>query len=106
MATVPSVVIGFLVALWLAPILESWLFAFFLSLIAVPAAFVVFMIALADRAAVRLGEADGERLRVSGGAAGAAGGRRHRGVFGGAAGERAVRWRTSSPDVASSNRNR
>jgi phosphate transport system permease protein len=43
MATVPSVVIGFLVALWLAPILEHWLFAFFLSLIAVPAAFAAFM---------------------------------------------------------------
>ena len=44
MATVPSVVIGFLIALWLAPIIESWLFAFVLSLIAVPLTFVVFMI--------------------------------------------------------------
>ncbi len=44
MATVPSVVIGFLIALWLAPIIENWLFAFFLSLIAVPLTFVVFMI--------------------------------------------------------------
>jgi phosphate transport system permease protein len=43
MATVPSVVVGFLIALWLAPIIETWLFAFFLSLIAVPATFVVFM---------------------------------------------------------------
>jgi len=43
MATVPSVVIGFLIALWLAPILERWILAFFTSLIAVPATFVVFM---------------------------------------------------------------
>ncbi|MGA7702112.1 MAG: ABC transporter permease subunit [Thermoguttaceae bacterium] len=43
MATVPSVVVGFLIALWLAPIIENWLFAFFVSLIAVPATFVVFM---------------------------------------------------------------
>ena len=43
MATVPSVVIGFLIALWLAPIIERWLLAFFISLIAVPATFVVFM---------------------------------------------------------------
>jgi len=44
MATVPSVVIGFLVALWLAPILERWIFAFFLSLMTVPTAFVAFMV--------------------------------------------------------------
>ena len=44
MATVPSVVIGFLIALWLAPIIENWLFAFFLSLIIVPATFVSFMV--------------------------------------------------------------
>ena len=43
MATVPSVVIGFLIALWLAPIIERWILAFFTSLIAVPATFVVFM---------------------------------------------------------------
>jgi phosphate transport system permease protein len=43
MASVPSVVIGFLVALWLAPILERWLFAFFLGLVAVPAALAAFM---------------------------------------------------------------
>ena len=45
MATVPSVVIGFLIALWLAPILERWILAFFLSLITVPATFVAFMVA-------------------------------------------------------------
>ncbi len=43
MASVPSVVIGFLIALWLAPIIERWILAFFLSLIAVPATFVLFM---------------------------------------------------------------
>ena len=43
MATVPSVVIGFLVALWLAPLLESWLLAFFLSLMTLPLVFVAFM---------------------------------------------------------------
>ena len=44
MATVPSVVVGFLIALWLAPILQDWLFAFFLSLVIIPAAFVSFMV--------------------------------------------------------------
>jgi phosphate transport system permease protein len=44
MATVPSVVIGFLIALWLAPIIERWILAFFTSLIAVPATFVIFML--------------------------------------------------------------
>lgn len=43
MATVPSVVIGFLIALWLAPVIERWILAFFTSLIAVPVTFVVFM---------------------------------------------------------------
>jgi phosphate transport system permease protein len=43
MATVPSVVIGFLIALWLAPIIERSILVFFVSLIAVPATFVVFM---------------------------------------------------------------
>ncbi len=45
MATVPSVVIGFLIALWLAPVIERWILAFFTSLIAVPATFAVFMAA-------------------------------------------------------------
>ena len=44
MATVPSVVIGFLIALWLAPLIERWILVFFTSLIAVPATFVVFMV--------------------------------------------------------------
>lgn len=43
MAAVPSVVIGFLIALWLAPILERGVLAFFLSLATLPAAFVLFM---------------------------------------------------------------
>lgn len=45
MASVPSVVIGFLIALWLAPIIGHWILAFFASLIVVPATFVVFMAA-------------------------------------------------------------
>ena len=44
MASVPSVVIGFLIALWLAPIIERSILAFFLSLVTVPATFVAFMI--------------------------------------------------------------
>lgn len=43
MATVPSVVIGFLIALWLAPLIERWILAFFLSLIAVPLTFIAFL---------------------------------------------------------------
>ncbi len=43
MASVPSVVIGFLIALWLAPIIERWVLAFFLSLVTVPATFVAFL---------------------------------------------------------------
>jgi phosphate transport system permease protein len=44
MAAVPSVVIGFLIALWLAPIVERWILAFFAGLATVPAAFLVFMV--------------------------------------------------------------
>ena len=44
LASVPSVVIGFLIALWLAPIIERWALAFFTSLIVVPATFVIFMV--------------------------------------------------------------
>jgi phosphate transport system permease protein len=43
MATLPSVVIGFLIARWLAPVIEHWLLAFFLSLIVIPATFMIFM---------------------------------------------------------------
>ncbi|MCE5302418.1 MAG: ABC transporter permease subunit [Planctomycetaceae bacterium] len=43
MATVPSVVIGFMAALWLAPILERWALAFCLSFVTLPAALVAFM---------------------------------------------------------------
>jgi phosphate transport system permease protein len=45
MAAVPSVVIGFIAALWLAPILERWIFALALALIVVPLTFVAFMVA-------------------------------------------------------------
>jgi len=44
MATVPSVVIGFIIALWLAPILERRLLVFFLGLVTLPAAFAIFML--------------------------------------------------------------
>ena len=44
MAAVPSVVLGFLVGFWLAPLLNDWLLAFFLSLVAVPLAFVIFLL--------------------------------------------------------------
>jgi len=44
MASVPSVVIGFLVALWLAPILERWILAFFTGLMTVPAVFFGFLV--------------------------------------------------------------
>jgi phosphate transport system permease protein len=43
MASVPSVVIGFLIALWLAPIIERWLLALFLCFLSLPATFAVFM---------------------------------------------------------------
>jgi phosphate transport system permease protein len=43
MAAVPSVVLGFLVALWLAPIVEQWILAVFLSFVTLPAALVAFM---------------------------------------------------------------
>lgn len=45
MAAVPSVVLGFLVALWLAPILEQWILAVFVGLITIPATFLGFMAA-------------------------------------------------------------
>jgi len=44
MAAVPSVVIGFLVALWLAPIVERWILAVFASLATIPLAFLAFML--------------------------------------------------------------
>jgi phosphate transport system permease protein len=44
MAAVPSVVLGFLVGLWFAPVLNNWLLAFFLALIAVPLWFVIFLL--------------------------------------------------------------
>jgi phosphate transport system permease protein len=44
MAAVPSVVLGFLVGLWLAPLLSDWLMAFFLALAAVPLWFLVFLL--------------------------------------------------------------
>jgi phosphate transport system permease protein len=44
MATVPSVVIGFLIALWLAPIVANSILAFFVCLLTVPAAFAAFLL--------------------------------------------------------------
>jgi len=45
MASVPSVVIGFLAALWLAPIMEQWLIPVLIAVPLVPAFFVLFMLA-------------------------------------------------------------
>ena len=44
MAAVPSVVLGFLMALWLAPLVERWILAVFIALVTVPAVFVGFML--------------------------------------------------------------
>ncbi len=44
MAAVPSVVIGFLIALWLAPIVERWILAVFAAALTIPLMFVLFMI--------------------------------------------------------------
>ncbi len=44
MAALPSVVIGFLIALWLAPILERWILGFLASLVTVPVVFLVSML--------------------------------------------------------------
>jgi phosphate transport system permease protein len=43
MAAVPSVVIGFLAALWLAPFLERWVLAAFACVVTVPLAFLCFL---------------------------------------------------------------
>jgi phosphate transport system permease protein len=44
MAAVPSVVIGFLILLWLAPLMGKWLVAVFVSFVTIPAVFLVFMV--------------------------------------------------------------
>lgn len=44
MAAVPSVVVGFLVLLWLAPLLGRWIVAVFVSLVSIPAVFLLFML--------------------------------------------------------------
>jgi phosphate transport system permease protein len=44
MAAIPSVVVGFLIALWLAPIIQHWMPAVFASLATIPLAFVTFMV--------------------------------------------------------------
>jgi phosphate transport system permease protein len=43
MAAIPSVVLGFLVALWLAPVLQRWVLVVPLACITLPAVFVAFM---------------------------------------------------------------
>jgi len=45
MAAVPSVVIGFLILLWLAPVLATWIVAALATVLTVPAVFIVFMVA-------------------------------------------------------------
>lgn len=44
MAAIPSVVVGFLAALWLAPLIERFIMAVFLYALALPAALVVFLV--------------------------------------------------------------
>jgi phosphate transport system permease protein len=44
MAAVPSVVIGFLILLWLAPLMGKWLLVVFVGMATLPIAFIVFMI--------------------------------------------------------------
>ena len=44
MAAVPSVVIGFLILLWLAPLMGKWLVAVFAGMATLPVTFVLFMI--------------------------------------------------------------
>ena len=66
MAAIPSVVIGFLVALWLAPILERWIIAVFLSLVTIPAVFLAFMVCWQFVRRFDRGQASRERLRVPG----------------------------------------
>ena len=44
MASVPSVVVGFLAALWLAPLIESRLVPFFLSIVLLPFCFALFLV--------------------------------------------------------------
>jgi phosphate transport system permease protein len=44
MAAVPTVVIGFLVLLWLAPVLSDWIAAVFASMLTIPAMFLFFML--------------------------------------------------------------
>jgi len=44
MAAAPSVVIGFLILLWLAPLMGKWLVAVFAGMVTLPVAFIVFMI--------------------------------------------------------------
>ena len=44
MAAVPSVVIGFLIALWLAPIVERWILALFAATLTIPSTFILFMV--------------------------------------------------------------
>ena len=62
MAAVPSVVIGFLILLWLAPLMGKWLVAAFASLLTIPAVFLLFMVLLAGGAKVRLGQARGDMV--------------------------------------------
>ena len=44
MAAVPSVVLGFLAALWLAPIVERWILACFAGMVTLPLVFAIFML--------------------------------------------------------------
>lgn len=43
MAAMPSVIIGFMVALWLAPVVEGYILSFFLALVLIPLAIFIFV---------------------------------------------------------------
>lgn len=44
MASLPSVIIGFMIALWLAPILQSYILTFFISLVVLPFSIIIFFL--------------------------------------------------------------
>ena len=100
MAAVPSVVIGFLIALWLAPIVERWILAVFAASLTLPATFVAVHALLAVAATLRLGQADRERLRVPGAHAGDPRGHRAGGAVGFAIGHPLVRRQPGNGPVS------
>ena len=64
MAAVPTVVIGFLILLWAAPLVGNWIVGVFVALLTVPLSFVLIHARLAGAQKVRLGEAGRTRTRI------------------------------------------